>query len=247
MRVKIKFTPNTQAVPIQNFSLMNSYIHKCIGHNNPYHDNKGSYNISSLQGGKKIYNADFLNFEEGGFICISALSDDLKLIDVIMKGITDNPEFGFGMRFDGIEFMQDKFINGVNNFLTLSPILLKEKQIDQKDKHWTINDSDFEDVLTQRTIKKLLRIRPDLNLKGFKITIPKRDSNKVKHIMVKNVVNHASQCPVDITCSKEVAEIIYNIGLGQSTNSGFGCIYKAESHRHYRNQKHAKVELLQPV
>jgi len=243
MRFKIKFTPNKEHVPIQNFSLLNSYIHKCIGNNNPYHDRKGSYNISALQGGKRIEDTDFLNFEDGGFICISALDDELKLIDLIMKGITNIPEFGFGMKFDGIEFMQDKFINGINNFLTLSPIFLKERRIGRKDKHWTFKDPEFEIVLTQRTIKKLLRIDPSLNLKDFKITIPKRDSNKVKHILVKNVINHASQCPVNINCSKKVAEILYNIGLGQSTNSGFGCIYKTENHLMYRNKK--MIEKLQ--
>ena len=144
MRVKIKFTPNTQPVPIQNYSLINSYIHKCLGSNNPFHDKHGNYNISSIQGGKRINTTKFLNFENGGFICISALGDDLKIIDLIIKGMVENLEFDFGMKFNGVEFMQDKFINGVNNFLTLSPILIKEKRLNQKDKHWTIKDPEFD-------------------------------------------------------------------------------------------------------
>lgn len=245
MRIKIKFTPNTQKVPIQNFPLMNSYIHKCIGRNNEYHDKTGSYNISSIQGGSRIGETDFLDFKQGAFFCISAINDDVKIIDIIMKGIIENSEFGFGMKFDGIEFMDDKFINGINEFLTLSPILLKEQQPGEKPIFLTYKDPEFEEKLTQRTINKLLKINPDLNLKNFKITVPKRESNRVKTFFVNKVPNKSSQCPVNINCNKEVAEILYNIGLGQSTNSGFGCIYKSESHRNYRKTKIVKKQILQ--
>lgn len=40
--------------------------------------------------------------------------------------------------------------------------------------------------------------------------------------MIKKLhVNYANQCQVSISCDKKIAELIYNIGLGQSTGSGF--------------------------
>ena len=52
--------------------------------------------------------------------------------------------------------------------------------------------------------------------------------------MVKNVINHANQCHISIHTNKKVAELLYNIGLGQSTGSGFGTIYKTENHKTYK-------------
>ena len=48
------------------------------------------------------------------------------------------------------------------------------------------------------------------------------------------MINIANQCQVSINCKKELAELIYNIGLGQSTGSGFGTVYKTENHKMYR-------------
>lgn len=243
MRVKINFTKNSKPVPIQNYSLLNSYVHTCLGKNNKYHDSKdkkGFYNISNMQGGQRIEGTTLLDFKDGAYFCVSAFQDDIKIIDLLIAGINENPEFGFGMKFTEIEFVYEKFIDGVNEFLTLSPILLKEpRPIGSKDpvKFWLYTDKEFAEKLKERTIKKLLIIDPDLNLKDFDIQIPSRESNKVKSILVKNVINKASQCPINIRCNKKVAEILYTVGIGQSTNSGFGCVCKAENHKKYRNKK----------
>ena len=52
--------------------------------------------------------------------------------------------------------------------------------------------------------------------------------------MVKNVINKANQCQISIYTNKKIAELLYNIGIGQSTGSGFGVIYKTENHKLYR-------------
>ena len=45
---------------------------------------------------------------------------------------------------------------------------------------------------------------------------------------------------------KELAELIYNIGLGQSTGSGFGTIYKTENHSLYRLKSLVNLKELSP-
>ena len=52
--------------------------------------------------------------------------------------------------------------------------------------------------------------------------------------MVKNVVNYANSCHINVYTNRKVAELLYNIGLGQSTGSGFGTIYKTENRSFYR-------------
>ena len=67
-----------------------------------------------------------------------------------------------------------------------------------------------------------------------KVSIPRHVHHKVKKVLVKNVINKANYCHVSIYTNKEVAKILYHIGLGQSTGSGFGTIYKTENHSIYQ-------------
>jgi CRISPR/Cas system endoribonuclease Cas6 (RAMP superfamily) len=65
-----------------------------------------------------------------------------------------------------------------------------------------------------------------LDLSKFDLVVLDKPINKVRVIKVREVYNYASVCNVDITCSKEISEILFNVGLGNSTGSGFGTIYK---------------------
>ena len=38
---------------------------------------------------------------------------------------------------------------------------------------------------------------------------------------------------VDVKANQEVAETLYNIGLGKSTGYGFGTLYKNENYKKY--------------
>jgi CRISPR-associated endoribonuclease Cas6 len=73
----------------------------------------------------------------------------------------------------------------------------------------------------------------DINWDRFDIEITEHPSNKVRTIYVKNVKNMANICQFKLTSCKRLAELIYNYGIGQSTGSGFGTIYKTENHEHY--------------
>ena len=189
MRIKIKFTKNTEPVPMGNYSLLNSYINNCLGRNNMFHDKTGAYTISNLQGG--FMNNDgssTLNFENGGYFIVSAFQSDLVLIDSLLKGIIDNPVFGFGMRYKEIEFITERFHDGHNDFLTLSPILLKENLGIKKYRYVTFEDNDFLPMLIERTKAKLEKIKPGIDLIVLDITIPVCKSRKVKRILVRNVL-----------------------------------------------------------
>jgi CRISPR-associated endoribonuclease Cas6 len=231
MRIKINLSKNKTNVPIQNQSLLNSWIHKVLGENNKWHDKKSNYSISSLRGGKMNDDKQTLNFPKGGFITVSSLDDEL--ITTFLLGVMKNPDFGFGMGFVGVDYIKENFHDGWNYFATLSPFIVKEYN-DGKYKFLTLKDENFEEKLKEYLKKKLIPY--DLDLTDFNVKIGDNKSNKVKQILVKNVINHANQCQVNIFCNKKVAETLYNIGIGQSTGSGFGTIYKTENHKTYRNQ-----------
>lgn len=231
MRLKISFTKNDEIVNIQNQSLVNSYIHTCLGRNNGWHDAKNSYCISSLQGGKLNSDRLTLSFDNGSYIVVT--SSDMGFINKLLIGVLNNTNFIGGMKFAGVDYIDEIFYDGWNHFATLSPFVIKEYLNKKTYKFITLNDENFQGRVKEHLIKKLMTINRKLDLNNFDVSIPSNASHKVKSILIKNVINKANQCQISVMCSKQVAELLYNIGIGQSTGSGFGTIYKTENRSKY--------------
>jgi CRISPR-associated endoribonuclease Cas6 len=232
MRIKIKFSKNTGDVPVHNQAILNSYIHKCLGVNNEYHDTKSNYNISQLYGGKLNPSTNLLTFDNGGYIVVSSM--DGEFINKVLIGVINNPILTAGMTFAGVDHISEKFHDGWNYFATLSPFIIKEYKDKNTYSFITLNNDNFQEQVKQYLINKLSKINNKLDLSDFDVIIPNSDKHKVKRILVKNVINSANLCHINIHCNKKVAELLYNIGIGQSTGSGFGTIYKTENHNLYK-------------
>jgi len=232
MRIKINFSKNTSDVPVHNQSILNSYIHKCLGANNEYHDAKNNYCISHLYGGKLNPDKQTLSFKDGGYITISSL--DTNFINKLLIGIINNPMLTNGMTFAGVDHINEKFVDGWNFFATLSPFIIKNNSDKKNYSFLTIHDKGFEQEVKNYLINKLKKIDASLDLSDFDVKIPTNNSHKVKSVLVKNVINKANQCHISIHSNKKVAELLYNIGIGQSTGSGFGTVYKTENKNKYK-------------
>lgn len=233
MRVKIFLTGTNELLPIDNQHLLNSFFHKCLGNNNPYHDAVSDYCLSNLRGGKKVENQRILNFEKGAFFFLT--STNLELINLFLKGLKENVEFGFGMKVKDILFLNEKnytFKNGYNIFRTLTPILIKTSR---EEKFLTIEDNDFSEKLTLYMKNKLSKIEPNVNLNNFKIIIKDHPSNKKKLVTVKNVKNFATQCDFIVYGNEKIYDLLYNYGVGKSTGSGFGTIYNVKNKENYED------------
>lgn len=229
MRLKFKFSKNSQPVP-NNISVTNSWLHKCLGNNNDYHDNHSNYCVSRMSGGLTIENGRYFDFPNGGYIIIS--SNDTDFIGKIMSNV-NNVDFGYGMKFEIIQPIQEELFDGYNFFKTMDTGILLKTFKEGKDYFHTINDEDFIEVLTERTVKRLKSINPKLNFDKFKIEITNNVGNYAKRTFVHNRANMSSVCQLIIHSNKKVAEAIYTHGLGQSTGSGFGTIYKLETKNMY--------------
>jgi CRISPR-associated endoribonuclease Cas6 len=227
MRVKINLSANYVPVPIQNYTLMNAYINKCFGDNNDLHDKSGNYSISPIQGGRLMENRATLQFHDGAYFFISSI--DPSVIDRFLKGMLKNLDFGFGMSFTGIEEVNERFFEGWNHFNTISPMLFRESKKDQPDRFVLFNEPGFESYVKERMVRKFKHLFPKYDFENeFDVAMKSSEGHKVKSILVKNRINKASQCSISIRCSKEMAQAIYDIGIGQSTNSGFGFICTAK-------------------
>ena len=130
---------------------------------------------------------------------------DLEFLEKIILATRDKPSLTPECQVKSITPIQEKFEDGWNHYLTLTPILLKSP----KGNHFsTIRDNDFQEKLKEQTIRKLIAIKPELDLTNFDLLVLNKPINKVKIVKVNRVYNYASVCNVDIKCSKEVSEIL---------------------------------------
>lgn len=229
MRIRINFeiTTNDLSLIDKNQHQVTKFIHNCLGENNKYHNTFSNYCVSRLI---------IVEKEKLAYIVVS--SPDLEIIKKISDNAIDNKLSDY-LSFTGIFIISEKFFNGENHFFTLTPILLKQFIDKKKYIFLTLNDNDFEKQLTEHTISKLKKVNPELNLKNFKIVIENNTNlnkvvnwyyNKGEGNIIKNV---ASFIQLTISCDKKIAELLYEIGLGNSTGNGFGTIYKTENKKLY--------------
>ncbi len=244
MRIKINIKPTRTELPINGRSIVNSFIHRCIGRNNKYHNSKSNYSVSSLQGGTWIKDTNRISLLSGGYIIVSSL--DKEFLDKVVEGAL-NENFHGDISVSGFEIIEEKLYDGWNHFATLSPFIIKNYIGNDRKKYEfiTLDRDDFVARVKSHLRNKISKILPDEDLSKLEVIINNSPSHKIKKILVKNVINKANQCQVSIFCSRRVAEIIYNIGLGQSTGCGFGTVYKTENHSLYRNSVGDRIEKIE--
>lgn len=230
MRIKIKLSSGANNIPINNQSIVNSYIHKCLGENNTYHDSASNYCVSNIRGCKLNDDKTTLTLRSP-YIVVS--TNDNIFLSMLLAGITNHNQFYDNIVVTGIEFIQETLYDGYNLFKTLTPILLKEKNTDGSKRTITVNDEDFVPKLKDSIIRKIKSIDPSIDVSGFDLKLADNTIKKTKMITVKNVTSVGSLCDIIVFSNKKLAEFIYNFGIGQSTGSGFGCIYEYKNGKLY--------------
>lgn len=229
MRIKIKLKSEDVVIIPNNQKYVNSFIHKCLGSDNEYHDKPSDYCLSSLNGGYIIDNGKNVKFENGAFIVFTTPRSEI--LNKLIIGLNKNNGFGHGLFFYDIEFISEKIYDGYNFFKTMdNGFIIKDKE----NGFLTLNDDDFILKLENHVKNKLMKINNKLNFNGFKIEINNHPNHKTKNVYVKNVKNISNVCQLKIFSNRKVAETLYNYGIGQSTGSGFGTIYKTENVNVYK-------------
>jgi len=236
MRIKLNFTNNLKLVP-NNLNVMNSYINKCLGVNNEYHNTKSNYSISALLGGIVVDNGKHINYPNGGYIVVTSLDSDF--ITKILMGVLNNDIIDYGMKFNGVDHIKESFYNGWNYFKTTDTGFIIKKPrntiYDNDDTHkgyYTLNDPNLIDVLKNHIINKFGKIG-DFDFTDMEIQITDHQKNRVEFRYSKQVKNSVNICQINIKTNKKLAETIYNYGIGQSCGSGFGTVYSTQYNNQY--------------
>lgn len=216
-RLRINLTYPTVDVPVNNQHFLNGFIHSSFGDNNPYHDSFSNYNISSLQGGKLKDDKKTLSFNNSSphfFI-----SGDNDFLSFAINAFIRSEASMFGMKFESIGSFDDFKLNKYfDDIVTISPIIVKN---DNKQKI-TVDDKDFLHHLTINCLKKLSY--NGIVDTSFRLEIINPHKSKSKCIWVGNVFNPCSNVRLRVYGKKKTREMLYNMGLGGSTGSGFGSI-----------------------
>lgn len=219
MRIYLSTTPNNVIVPFDYQQKLIGVLHKWLGANE-LHDFISLYSFSWLMNGK-ISNDGFL-FNKGAKWFIS-FHEDKYLKDVI-RTILNDPEMFCGLVVKDISIEDTVNLENQKCFRLASPIFIKRK-IDENIKFFTFEDEEANDLMLD-TIKNKMNLAGMPTDETLKITFDTNYSmKKVKNVRIHNIVNKCSMCPVIIEGRQSTKNFIWNVGLGNSTGSGFGAIY----------------------
>ena len=219
MRLKINFSGSTKTFTQPLNKEVNGLVHKVIGKGNEYHGTFSRYSVSSMQGGHMDKNGAII-FPTGGHFFIS--SDDTKFIETIIKGLLKNKKdlHIFDMSYTGWE-IKDFIVNEKFDLVrAISPILLSNDK-----KIVTFSDEDFIDILTEKSIKKLIKCGYDEKLaKTIKFETFHPENYKTKMVEIKGVKNIANKVMLVVKGNKAMRKTLYELGLGKCTGFGFGAV-----------------------
>ena len=118
------------------------YVNNVLGENNSYHGKFSDYNISDLQGDKIIDNEHHIHYPNGSHFYISSPN-----MEFLTKFLTNGHNYKLhDMKVKRIEVEPIDVHSDYDIIRTYSPILVKKN-----DKQITFQDSDFIQILTEKS------------------------------------------------------------------------------------------------
>lgn len=222
---KIIFTKPKNGIPASNQKEVNSYIHRCIGENNVFHDAFSDYCISSLQGGKLNPATNMLEFDRKPYILflINPKSKNFEIYNKLLTGVYSQKNKLFDMKYYCVASFDYKVMPKYDKIYMASPILLKKYDKENKKTiKVTCKDDGFIELLKANCINKLKH--NGIVDETFDIVLRNPEKAKQKLIMVGDVFNPCTMASFLVYGKKETRDTLYSMGLGNSTGSGFGMI-----------------------
>lgn len=220
MRIYLYLTPNTEPVPFNYQPNLVGALHKWLGENE-LHDDISLYSLSWLQGSQTRPDKKGFDFPDGGWFCISSPLEDLH--QQLIQGILKDPAIAWGMKVAEVKMCQTPNFGSEHRFLLLSPVLIKRKRNDgPHDQYYFPSDKEADLLLTQTLQRKLKRfgLTSEFSV-AFDHTYP---NPKIKKINYRGLDIKATYCPVIVKGDPTAVAFVWDVGVGNSTGIGFGCL-----------------------
>lgn len=164
-----------------------------------------------------------LEFPRGARWFISV--HDESLVETIVAAALADPEVCCGMSITRIEQQTTPRFGRCHTFQVGSPVLAKSKEIDGKVKHFIYSDPEVDATLTATLRHKIDAAGLGAPHNEVAVSFDRSYRNpKTKLVTIKDIHSRASICPVVIEGTPESLAFAWNVGIGHSTGSGFGCL-----------------------
>ncbi|SMO75042.1 CRISPR-associated endoribonuclease Cas6 [Fodinibius sediminis] len=222
MRLHLRLTPNTKPIPFNYQHKLTGTLHKWLGQND-LHDKISLYSFSWLRGDVDMVN-NGLNFPNGANWFIKSWNNEV--VQKLKEGLKNNPSMAFGMKVYKQSTKPTPNFGSVFRFEVDSPVLTRMNRDDNSRKHLTFEDEKADSSLT-RTLRSKLREAGFSN--GDREVIVGFDRSyqnaHTKLIEIKDGIKlKTSICPVIVAGTPKAVQFAWNVGVGEMTGSGFGCL-----------------------
>lgn len=222
MRIHLKLTKNLEPFPFLHQHLIVGKIHSWIG-NNKLHGEIGQFSFSRLDNGRKKDN--YLDFMDGSAMFISNWKNDF--IKKIVNSIQKDNRFLYGMLVNEIILQETPTLENIERFDIASPVFIK-RTYDRRDKHFTFQDKESGQYLTETLHNKMLAAGFDKD-ESLQVDFDENYQNKktqlIQYKKAENIIkNRCNWCPVIIQGKPESKQFAWNAGIGNSTGIGFGAL-----------------------
>ncbi len=241
MRIKIQLNAynNDLFIPYNHNHVLSALIYQNISDKElrrKLHDSKGYkfFTFSQLYFNDYMYTKDGI-FSVDGDVSFIISSPNIELIDSIVEGFTERPEFDFlGSKVivKDIVYLGNKDVSKYNHFKTVTPLLTRRKKRGSCPYGVNINDPLFFELIEKTAVNKYNKYngtKLDRDEIGIKLYNDKY-KEKMIHLQIKNndIMYKCYLLDLNITGNNDVIQFLYDSGCGDISSMGFGMIKEVD-------------------
>ena len=220
MRLNLRLTGNTEAVPFDHLHNLIGALHKWLGRNE-LHDGTSLYSFGWLKGAHP--EKGHLTFPRGATWRISFY--DPAAAKALLQGIMRDPVVLAGMRvFEAREQAVPAF-SGCHRFLVDSPVVVRKQRTDGSKAYLLYDDASADEGLTRILQWKLHQAGFAAEHLGATVQFDRMYTDaRTQLAKIKGISHRGSECPVVVTGTPEAVQFAWLVGVGELTGSGFGAL-----------------------
>ncbi len=220
VKLKLRLSRTHEPIPFTYPHRLTGVFHRWMG-SNTLHDAMSLYSLGWLRGGRA--KQQHLVFPHGAnwFVGFAHKAHALTF----MEGLFRDPRLFAGMKAIEVQKLPLPAENRVRFWLD-SPVVLRTRREDGRRVYVSYEEPESDMLLERIAQKKLKRLEMDAYVHlCFDRSYPRA---RTKLIQIKNVRHRANLCPVLAEGNPMAIAMLFCIGLGELTGSGFGSILRAE-------------------
>ncbi|MDA3930137.1 MAG: CRISPR-associated endoribonuclease Cas6 [Prolixibacteraceae bacterium] len=217
MRAYLTLQTQNTLLPFDHRDLITQTIHRWLGWSDN-HSKLPPYSFSRFEG---IQNSnDGIWFKEETAFFFSA--PNVELVRKLEAGVKANPSLFNGLIVSDIKILEDSDLSNRKLFFAASPLLMNP--IDKNQGEFIVyNMPNVNTILKENTLRKLKAA--GINDETFDIEFDKNYANAgTKKITYNGRIMRASWCQIILKGLPETKQYLWNVGLGDNTDIGFGAI-----------------------